>query len=335
MNKILKNTSACIAVAVIAASNIVMADPHTDALEKRLKIMEKQMGMMQDELALVREEARQPSAKAIELEEWVAKVKKIEPYEKKNMVFFRGGFARNDTDRTGDILTDANTDGSGSSALPANFGGLNTRDFTGNPSNGNNNGWYFGAGIEHSITEDLFGLWDDTEMFGEILFEYKEFDSHTLNRAPLPTAANDSVNAAANAHGLTADQSIPVCASNLLEPKGNSGLIANNGGPYGSCINSVTVTQFTLTASPKIKFMKGGDFRPWIIPAGLTINVVSPPSDGATYIAPGIMFAGGAEYHLWNNIYIGADARYNLTSNAMDGVDIDGFTAGGYLGFGF
>ena len=328
MNKILKNTSACIAAAVIAASNIVMADPHTDALEKRLKIMEKQMRMMQDELARVREEARQPSAKALELEEWVAKVQKIEPYEKKNMVFFRGGFARNDTDRTGDILTDANTDASGSTIL-------NTQDFTGNPRNGDNRGWYFGAGIEHSITEDLFGLWDDTEMFGEILFEYKEFDSHTLNRAPLPTAANDSVNAAANAHGITEGQSIPVCASNLLKPDGTSGLIVNNGGPYGSCTNNVTVTQFTLTASPKIKFMKGGDFRPWIIPAGFTFNVVSPPSDGATYIAPGMMFAGGAEYHLWNNIYIGADARYNLTSNAMDGVDIDGFTAGGYLGFGF
>ena len=60
-----------------------MADPHTDALEKRLKIMEKQMRMMQDELARVREEARQPSAKALELEEWVAKVQKLNRMRRK------------------------------------------------------------------------------------------------------------------------------------------------------------------------------------------------------------------------------------------------------------
>lgn len=42
------------------------------------------------------------------------------------------------------------------------------------------------------------------------------------------------------------------------------------------------VSGFTLTASPKIKFTQLGDFRPWIIPFGLGIHVISPPSSGVT-----------------------------------------------------
>ena len=81
--------------------------------------------------------------------------------------------------------------------------------------------------------------------------------------------------------------------------------------------------------------MKGSKFRPWIIPAGLAIHVISPPSDGVTVFNTGVMFAGGADYNIWEDIYIGADVRYHLTGDDADGVDTDGFTAGGYVGIGF
>ncbi len=112
---------------------------------------------------------------------------------------------------------------------------------------------------------------------------------------------------------------------------------------YGSTVagnsltsnNGVHVSQLTLAASPKIKFMEGSRFRPWIIPAGLAIHVVSPPSSSITVLQPGIMFAGGAEYRVWKDFFVGLDARYHLTSGRNDGIKIDGLTAGGYLGIGF
>lgn len=107
------------------------------------------------------------------------------------------------------------------------------------------------------------------------------------------------------------------------------------------------VSQFTLTASPKIKFTQLGDFRPWIIPFGLALHVISPPSSGVTYLNPGLMLGFGAEYKLWKDLYAGLDFRYHWTGGALDykstvdGVTIlnetslDGFTTGAYLGFGF
>jgi len=97
----------------------------------------------------------------------------------------------------------------------------------------------------------------------------------------------------------------------------------------------VNVSQFTLTASPKIKFLEGSRFRPWIIPAGLGIHVISPPSESITVLIPGVMFGAGADYRIWKDFFVGVDARYHLTSGRTDGVKIDGVTAGGYLGIGF
>ncbi len=99
---------------------------------------------------------------------------------------------------------------------------------------------------------------------------------------------------------------------------------------------SVTVNQFTLAASPKIKFLKGQDFRPWIQPLGFALQVVSPPTESITVLQPAMMFGVGADYRLWNNIYVGADARYHQAiGGTMDAVNTNGFTAGGYLGIGF
>jgi len=98
-----------------------------------------------------------------------------------------------------------------------------------------------------------------------------------------------------------------------------------------------TVSQFTLTASPKIKFLKGNAFRPWVIPMGLGLNVVSPTANAITYLKPSMHFGFGADYQIIDNIYVGADFRYNLgLAGAADSeINIDGLTTGGYLGLGF
>ncbi|SFW34946.1 hypothetical protein [Nitrosovibrio sp. Nv17] len=101
--------------------------------------------------------------------------------------------------------------------------------------------------------------------------------------------------------------------------------------PVGAGVN---VSQFTLTAAPKIRFMEGSDFRPWIIPAGLGIHVISPPSESITVLIPGIMFGAGVDYRIWKDFFVGVDTRYHL-SGRNDGVKVDGLTAGAYLGIGF
>ncbi|MCK5190934.1 MAG: porin family protein, partial [Methylococcales bacterium] len=79
----------------------------------------------------------------------------------------------------------------------------------------------------------------------------------------------------------------------------------------------------------------GSKFRPWIIPAGFGLHVISPPSDGVTVTAPGIFFGAGADYNVWKSITVGFDGRYHLVSNTTADVDLDGFEVGGYVGFGF
>ena len=42
-----------------------------------------------------------------------------------------------------------------------------------------------------------------------------------------------------------------------------------------------------------------------------------------------------AEYQVWKDIYAGIDAHYHVTGGKKDSVNVDGLTAGGYLGIGF
>ncbi|MDD2661868.1 MAG: hypothetical protein PHY54_19665 [Methylococcales bacterium] len=98
---------------------------------------------------------------------------------------------------------------------------------------------------------------------------------------------------------------------------------------------SVTTNQVNLSAAPKIKFLKGNAFRPWLMPVGLDLNVVSPPSGAVTVLNPGLVFGVGADYKIWKDVYVGADTRYHYSTGNLDGVNTDGVTAGGYLGLGF
>lgn len=159
-------------------------------------------------------------------------------------------------------------------------------------------GWYAGAGLDWHLTRDVWGFVPKTSVFAELMFEYKQFGSHVLGNGAVGNVPS-------------------MLAGGALNP-----------------IN-VTVNQFTLTASPKIKFFEGSKLRPWIIPAGLAIHVMSPPSQSITYIVPGVQFGAGVDYNIWKNFFVGVDGRYQLTAGSTDHVNLSGMTAGGYLGIGF
>lgn len=159
-------------------------------------------------------------------------------------------------------------------------------------------GWYAGAGLDWNLTNDVWGLMPKTSVLAELMFEYKNFGDHVQG------------NALANKPTL-------LVAGSTVNPR------------------SVTVSQFTLTASPKIKFFEGSKLRPWIIPMGLALHVVSPTTESITYLVPGVQFGAGVDYNIWKNFYVGIDGRYQLTAGKSDGVKIDGMTAGGYVGIGF
>jgi len=108
-----------------------------------------------------------------------------------------------------------------------------------------------------------------------------------------------------------------------------------NSKPNGLSSQLANVNQFRINASPKIKFMHGSKFRPWLIPVGLDFNLISPPSQAVTVLNSGMQFGAGAEYELLKGIVIGTDGRYHHTFNNVDGVNTDGFTLGGSLGFHF
>ncbi len=161
------------------------------------------------------------------------------------------------------------------------------------------NAWYAGAGFDFQLTRDTWGLIPKTEIDAELMFEYKQF-GHGV-------------------HGNALANEPSILAGAPLNPRG------------------VTVNQFTLSAAPKIKFNHFAEYkiRPWIIPAGLAIHVISPPSESVTYLDPGVMFAAGVEYNIWKDFFIGTDARYQLTAGSLDGAKFGGLTVGGYLGIGF
>lgn len=301
-----KKTNVLLASA-IAASVLMMGVQSASAAEKagasaieqRLKSMEDQMNAMRGELARVRAESAS-AAKVSDLEAKVAKQASSGSAsgKKKNMVFFRGGYADMKRNR-GDLQTAGD--------IGENLG---LGDRAGRSEhNANGNGWYVGAGFDFNLSDNLFGLSNLAEVDAELMFDYKDFGTAYNSLTQLTVA--------------------------------------------GFAANKAQVTMLSLSASPKIKFMPGSKFRPWIIPAGLGIHVISPPSNGVTVLNPGLMMGVGADYQILDNIYAGADFRYNFTGGALNykdnhgrgldgnvnkalpGVNTDGYTTGIYLGLGF
>ncbi|PPD04953.1 MAG: hypothetical protein CTY29_03695 [Methylobacter sp.] len=291
----------------------MMADSRAEALEAQVNQLTNAVQALQSELSRVKGQTNrtsQDSQKIQELEDWVATTKAKPVVDKKphdNVIFFRGGFAGNDVKRN-DLLTG--------------------NQFAGNVLGGGrsgSDGWYIGAGFDFGLTDDVWGLVEDTEVDAELQFEYKNFGDRSFD--------NGAVSQALQAGAATNNN--PACTLINLAAAGGTGGSGLTGGAGTANCDNVNVSQFTLTAAPKIKFLKGSKFRPWIIPFGLGLHVISPPSNGVTVLNPGAVFATGAEYNIWKAFKIGADFRYNLTGRSVDGVNTDGLTAGGYLGIGF
>jgi opacity protein-like surface antigen len=269
------------------------------SMESRLRQMEAELSQLRSELGKTRTEHKATTEKMAEHSQKVEeKLTAIEEHEESHhsLLFFRGGYAKMSHARDGELLVNNNL---------LNAASLNE------DVRKDGEGWYVGAGFDHRLTDNLWGISEMAAVDGEVMFEYKNFGSNT--------------NALVNFLG-----------SNVIADAPGAIHIKNQ------------ITQFTLTASPKIKFNTGTPFTPWIIPVGLGIHVISPPSSGVTVLNPGLMVGAGAEYKLWQSLHVGLDFRYHFTGDDLDykakvpglgtvlnKVNTDGLTAGAYLGFGF
>lgn len=298
---------AVFSLATQIASAAGASDPSssTSALELRLRQMDarwknmeaerQQMATeiqaLQAELAKVKTENK---AQAKATEEQLT-TQQAAVAAKKNMIFFRGGYPDMVNTRSNQGFTDM-------------YAKDNKNAY--GPQNKERDGVYLGAGVDLSVSENLFGMMDGTEVMAEFMFDWKRWDSHQGGKTAIGT----------------------VNGAGTIVPNTAYRLGLNPGGRY---LRGVTLSQFTLSASPKIKFLRGNAFRPWIIPAGMTFNFLSPPSDSGTFAGPGVMFGAGFDYNIWGDLYLGMDGRYDWVANEMDGVKASYYQIGGYIGAGF
>jgi hypothetical protein len=161
-------------------------------------------------------------------------------------------------------------------------------------SNGGSNGYYVGAGEDIMLTRDFWGMTKNIALLGEIGVEFKRFNSETV-------ANSDS-------QGVTG--------------VGHAGR------------NKVQITMLTVDIAPKVKFMQGSNFQPWIIPVGLDFHVISPTSSQTNYLDIGVQFGTGAEYRIWKELWLGVDGRFHLASNQTNTTNNFG-TVGAYVAIGF
>ena len=165
-------------------------------------------------------------------------------------------------------------------------------------SNGGNAGWYAGAGLDLVMSKDVWGGMDKTWVVGEIGLQFNSINSNRVN----------------NAAGSIATRTLTDTLA--TDPQ------------------KVQLTMVTIDVAPKIKFMEGSAFRPWVIPIGLDIHVISPPSNRTQYLDLGVQFGGGFEYAVWKAFKVGVDARYHLTAR-LTNTNNDYFQVGPYIGISF
>ncbi len=167
----------------------------------------------------------------------------------------------------------------GFAALSSGRGGeLFTDGHNAAGQNDGTGGYYVGAGTDLMLTRDVWGMMKGIGIVGEIGVEYKRWNSQTV-------ANSDTT-------GVTG--------------------VSNAG------LTKVQLTMLTVDVAPKVKFMQGTDFQPWIIPVGLDFHVISPPSNQTQYLDIGVQFGAGAEYRIWKELWLGMDARYHLASGAIN-----------------
>ncbi len=166
-------------------------------------------------------------------------------------------------------------------------------------NNDGDSGYYVGAGLDLVLTRDIWDLFPGTWVLGEIGVEFKRFDSKKVTQA-VPTT----------------------CA------------VAGVGTCSVQTNKKVQITMLTVNVAPKIMFMEGSRFRPWIIPAGLDFHVISPPSNDTTVLDIGVQFAVGAQVRVWKALHLGIDGRFHLATGQTDTTNNFG-TAGAYFGIAF
>jgi hypothetical protein len=169
--------------------------------------------------------------------------------------------------------------------------------FTGT-TNDNSSGWYAGGALNLILSKDTWGMMSGVWTQGEIGVEYKRWTSNEVVVAVPSTCSLAGV---------------PTCAVTS---------------------DKVELTMLTVSISPKLMFMEGSRFRPWIIPAGLDFHVISPPSNDTTVLDIGVQFAAGAQYRVWKALHLGLDGRFHLASGETGTTNNFG-TFGAYAGIGF
>lgn len=160
--------------------------------------------------------------------------------------------------------------------------------------NDGTSGYYVGGGMDLMLTRDLWGMTKNIALLGEIGVEFKRFNSETVANSD-----TDGVTGVSNA-GRNKEQ----------------------------------ITMLTVDIAPKVKFMQGTNFQPWIIPVGLDFHVISPTSSQTNYLDIGAQFGGGAEYRIWKELWLGMDGRFHLPSNQTNTTNNYG-TVGAYVAIGF
>jgi hypothetical protein len=154
-------------------------------------------------------------------------------------------------------------------------------------------------GLDLMMSKDVWGALDKTSVLGEIGLQFNRINSHRVN------------NAAGSIATCTLGGTCPT-----VDPQ------------------EVQLTLLTINVSPKIKFMEGSAFRPWIIPVGLDFHVMSPPSNKTQYLDAGLQFGAGFEVQVWKAFKVGVDARYHLTARMTNTIN-DYFQVGPYVGISF
>jgi hypothetical protein len=282
------------------------AERVAEAANNKVNAMEAQLQAMQAELSSLRAAANRPApsadaGKVQELDQWMTSVKSqpVKAKTKDNMVFFRGGYSHFNVDRGG-TLDPTYIPGVGSNPDGLTVGSITDKD-----------AWYFGAGFDFSLNDNLWGLMDKTEVLAELGVNYTQLGTKKSNGLSPQEAAtvNQVLNNANETNGV------------VYVPAANT--------------QTATVNMATVSASPKIKFLKGSAFRPWLIPVGFELNVISPPSNAITVLTPGMVFGTGIDYKVWKDLYVGADVRYHYAPGNVDGINTNNINAGGYVGIGF
>ncbi len=169
---------------------------------------------------------------------------------------------------------------------------------SGGTFNGGDTGYYVGAGLDLVLSKDVWGMMSKTWAVGEIGVEFKRFNSKNVTVA-VPTTCDGA--------GVSA------CSPQTGE---------------------VQITMLTVDIAPKIKFLEGSCFRPWIIPIGLDFHVISPPSNDTTVLDIGAQFGLGGEFQLYKAFHLGLDGRFHLATGQTDTTNNFG-TVGGYVGIAF